>query len=183
MNRIFRRGRGNRVPDGTLVYPFLNPMDSTNDLPAGLFDGASMALGEIGPGQSSGIQVHPVVTVIIWVVHGDLRVKMKDPSASAPYRLDLRAEDGAVAAPGTFFQLINPGTDTTRVMYVVSPPYVFLQTPEKLVYDDAIVLDGNWETLASRRWRCPGARPDRVRAKRRKAIKEVARRKGSAKRL
>lgn len=56
MNRIFRRGQGNLVPDGTRVYPFLNPTDSTNDLPVGLFEGVSIALGEIEPGQSSRIQ-------------------------------------------------------------------------------------------------------------------------------
>jgi mannose-6-phosphate isomerase-like protein (cupin superfamily) len=184
MNRIFRKGRGNLVPDGTLVYPFLNPTDSTNDLPVGLFDDVSIALGEIGPGQSSKIQVHPAVTVIIWVVDGDLRLKMKDTGTPEPYCLELRTEDGALALPGTFFQLINPGRETCRLIYVVTPPYVFLETQGKLVYDDAIVVDCDWDTLAAQRYQSPGMdKPDAVQAKRRKAVRELCRRKGSAKRL
>lgn len=181
MNRVFRIGKGSRVPDGTIVHPFLNPTDSNNDLPIGLFDDVSIALGEIGPGQSSKIQVHPLVTVIIWVVHGDLRLRMKDTSAAEPYCLELRAEDGALAQPGTFFQLINPGSETCRLIYVVTPPYVFLETQGKLVYDDAIVVDCDWETLAAQQYQAPGmGKPGAMRAKRRKAIEELSRRKGSA---
>ncbi|MGH8631900.1 MAG: hypothetical protein ACREU7_14210 [Burkholderiales bacterium] len=68
-----------------------------------------------------------------------------------------------------------------RVLYIVSPPYVFLETDGKLVYDDAIVLGNDWETLAKQQWQSHALEnPDRVCAKRQNAIKELARRKGMA---
>lgn len=109
---------------------------------------------------------------------------MKDRGAPSPYSIELHAEDGAVALPGTFFQLINPGGEVCRVLYIVSPPYVFLETDGKLVYDDAIVLDTDWETLARQQWQPPSLpNPERVQAKRQSAIKELARRKGTAKQV
>lgn len=179
MNRVFRRGPGNRVPDGTMVYPYLNPTDSTNDLPVGLFDGVSMALGEILPEQTSKIQVHPLVTVVIWVISGRLNLKMKDREQPAAYLVELGPEDGAVALPGTFFQLINRQTEVCRVLYVVSPPYVFLQSADgKVHFDDAIVLDADWETLADQQWRPPSLQDlDQMTVERQNAIKELARRK------
>jgi hypothetical protein len=174
VNRIFRRGGGNVVPDGTLVYPFLNPADSTNDLPVELFDGASLALGEIRPKQASKIQMHPVVTLMLWVISGRLALKLKDSESEAPYVLELGAEDGAVARPGTFLQLINNADALCRVLYIVSPAYVFLQTNGKMVYDDAIVFDPDWEGLAREKWR-PAMVPDldRVRAAREEAIRKL----------
>jgi hypothetical protein len=153
VKRIFRRGRGTTVPDGTRVYPFLNPADSTSELPLDLFSGASVALGELQPGQSSKIHMHPLVTLMIWVVSGHLSLKLKDRLSNTPYTLKLRAEDGAVALPGTFLQLLNETRTSCRVLYVVSPAYVFLQVGRKILYDDAIVLDASWDELSRLRWR------------------------------
>jgi hypothetical protein len=95
------------VPDGTRVYPFLNPLDSTSGLALKLFSGVSVALGELRPGQASKIHMHPLVTMIVWVVSGRLSLKLKDPQSNTPYTLRLRGEHGAVVRPGTFLQLIN----------------------------------------------------------------------------
>lgn len=158
LNRIFRRGKGAIVPDGTRVYPYLNPLDSTSGLPAGLFGGASVALGVIRSRQRSRIQMHPLVTVIFWVVSGRLRIQLKD------HVLKLGPENGAVALPGTYLQLINPGARQCRVLYIVSPPYVFLKRKRKVVYDDAMVFGYEWDRLPR------PARLQDVRRARRKAL-------------
>jgi hypothetical protein len=158
VRRIFRRGRGAVAPDGTRVYPFLSPADSTSDLPLELFSGASVALGELRPGQASKIHMHPLVTMMIWVVSGRLSLRLKDRQSSAPYTLRLRAEDGAVALPGTFLQILNEAAAPCRVLYVASPAYVFLKMRRKILYDDAIVLDAGWDELMRLRWR-PAAIP------------------------
>lgn len=152
MKRILRRGRGTTVPDGTRIYPFLNPADSTSNLPLELFSGASVALGELPAGKASKIHMHPLVTMIVWVVTGRLSLTLKDRRSNKPYTLRLRAEDGALVLPGTFLQLINESRKPSRVLYIVSPAYVFLKARGKILYDDAIVFDTSWEQLARLRW-------------------------------
>jgi len=49
MNRIFAIDRGFKVPDGTIVFPFLNSKDSEIDLPWDLVEGFSISAGEIAP--------------------------------------------------------------------------------------------------------------------------------------
>jgi hypothetical protein len=131
VKRIFRRGRGTTVPDGTRIYPFLNPADSTSNLPLELFSGASVALGELPAGKASKIHMHPLVTMIVWVVTGRLSLTLKDRRSNKPYTLRLRAEDGALVLPGTFLQLINESRKPSRVLYIVSPAYVFLKARGK----------------------------------------------------
>lgn len=146
------------MPDGTRVYPYLNPLDSTSGLAPNLFGGASVALGVLRPRQRSQIHMHPLVIVIFWVASGRLRIKLKDAV------LNLGPEDGAVARPGTFLQLINPGARQCRVLYIVTPPYVFLKRKGRVVYDDAAVFGYDWDRL-------PPAPPLRnVRRARRKAL-------------
>jgi hypothetical protein len=182
MKRIFRPGQGIQVPDGTRVFPFLNPTDSTSGLPVGLFEGVSVAKGEIEARQSSKIQVHPLVTVIVWVAAGRLQLKMKDSVQPAPFVLELAAEDGAVALPGSFFQLINPSDAPCRVLYIVSPPYVFERMADgRPGYDDAVVLDAGWDALAAGAYRLPEtADAERMRAERARAIARIAGRNGRA---
>jgi hypothetical protein len=153
VKRIFRRGRGTTAPDGTRIYPFLNPADSTSRLRLALFSGASVALGELPAGKASKIHMHPLVTMIVWVVTGRLSLTLKDRRSNKPYTLRLRAEDGALVLPGTFLQLIAERRTPCRVLYIVSPAYVFLKARGKILYDDAIVFDKSWDQLARLRWR------------------------------
>ncbi|HSA89480.1 MAG TPA: hypothetical protein VLF42_06215 [Burkholderiales bacterium] len=161
------------MPDGTRVYPFLNPADSTNDLPPELSPGASVALGEVRPGHASKIHMHPFVTMIVWVMSGRLSLRLKDKQSRTPYTLRLRAGEGALALPGTFLQLLNGSRTSCRVLYIASPAYVFLKVKRKILYDDAIVVDAGWDELARLRWRAATAstlaalRAARVRALRR----------------
>ncbi len=62
MMKVFTISQGKKVPDGMVVYPFLNPKDSTNDLPWDLLD-VSIAAGDIAPDTASKIHVHPFVTL------------------------------------------------------------------------------------------------------------------------
>ena len=62
MNRVFNIKEGIRVPDGTIVYPFLNSKDSSSDLPFDLLEGFSISAGDISPNTHSKIHVMPLVT-------------------------------------------------------------------------------------------------------------------------
>jgi len=49
--------------------------------------------------------------------------------------------------------LINAADALCRVLYLVSPPYVFDKLVDQPpIYDDAIVFDENWQALAKLNW-------------------------------
>ena len=154
MNSVFSITEPFRVPDGTWVSPFLNAKDSQSDLPFDLLDGFSLAAGMIDPNSCSAIHVMPFVTQVTFVRSGSLAVKMKGPDDTEPYILRLAAEEAVLTEPGAFFQLINEGTESCEVLYIVSPAYVFEMSAEGAVlYDDAVVLDVGWDDLAATGWR------------------------------
>ncbi len=153
MNRLFTIENFVRVPDGTLVAPFLNSKDSNSGLPADLLEDISIAAGVIESGVRSKIHVMPLVTQITFVVQGTLEVRMKDSQSDAPYSQHLCAQQAVITKPGTFFQLINRSENACRVLYIVSPAYLFfLGDDGKLLYDDSIVLDESWSLLAAAAW-------------------------------
>ena len=160
VNRLFTIENFARVPDGTLVAPFLNAKDSNSSLPTDLLDDFSIAAGIIEARVSSKIHVMPAVTQVTFVLHGSLEIRMKDPSSNAPYSQFIVPHQAVLTRPGSFFQLINHSTDTPcQVLYIVSPAYVFLLAPDgSLVYDDAVVLDEDWQDLAAASWQ-PSALP------------------------
>lgn len=153
MKRVFSIDKGFTVGDGTFVYPFLNPKDMSQGLEWDLLEGFSIAAGDIGPGKTSKIHVHPIVTQVTWVVSGNITIKMKDSHQNEPYPLELQSQQAVLTQPGTFFQLINQSMENARVLYIVSPAYLF-ESDEggNTVYDDAIVLDRNWDQLAMTHW-------------------------------
>lgn len=159
-NRVFSIERGIRVPDGTLVYPFLNSKDRTSGLPWDLLDGLSVAAGEIEPSQSSKIHLMPVVSQVTFVLEGELEVRMKEPESPAPYTVRLKRHQAVLTKPYVFLQLINPSNRPTRVLYMVSPPYLFaIDSAGKIEYDDAIAFDQDWAGLEEANWRPEGV-PD-----------------------
>ena len=155
MNRIFKIGPMFAIPDGTKVCPFLNPLDSNEkDLSPQLLSGMSIAAGEIAPSVQSKIHLHPIVSQVTWVIEGRLRVMMKGVPDSAPYSLDLEPEQAALTPPKTFFQLINPSdASTVRVLYLTTPDYVFEMEGDRVNYDDAVILDQDWEQLTEQNWK------------------------------
>ena len=152
MKRVFRIIEPFRVPDGTLVSPFLNPMDSKSRLPIDILSGFSLAAGTIEPKSSSKIHIMPFVTQVTFVRRGALRVRMKGPHDENSYSRRLRADQAVLTAPGTFFQLINEGSELCEVLYILSPAYVFEKSGGEVVYDDSVVLEESWHSLKSNGW-------------------------------
>ena len=157
MKRILTVQKGNRVPDETIVFPFLNCKDATSNLPRDLLDDFSLAVGEIGSHQHSRIHVMPLVTQVTFVLQGYLEVRMKDPSHSKPYSLPLQTEQAVLTRPGTFLQFRNDDPAPCRVLYIVSPAYLLVIEDGKVVYDDAVVLEEDWNELERANWN-----PDRL---------------------
>jgi hypothetical protein len=156
VKRIFSIGKGGQVPDGTKVFPLLNCRDCTSSLPADLLEDFSLAVGEIEPHRHSKIHVMPLVTQVTFVLRGELEAWMKDGDQPAPYSLRLGAEQAILTRPGTFLQLRNPMPAPCRVLYMVSPSYVFLMEEGRVIYDDSVVLEEDWEALEGINWK-PGA--------------------------
>ena len=155
MNRIFAIGEGFPVPDGTTVHSILDAAALHHS--AGVWlEQLSVALGHIPPRTSSKIHLHPIVTQFTWVIAGELTVTMKDPDSDAPYSLDLTAEQAVITPPGTLFQLRNTRDAPCRVLYVVSPAFLFEIGPGgEVAYNDAVVLDLEWDELEAAGWSLP----------------------------
>jgi mannose-6-phosphate isomerase-like protein (cupin superfamily) len=154
MNRVFSIGAHFPIRDGTRIAPFLNSKDSTSGLPFDLLDGFSLASGEIRPGTSSKIHIMPHVTQVTFVRRGRVTVVMRDPGTESPYELPVEPEAAVLTRPGTFFQLLNRGTDNCEVLYIVSPAYVFVADGDD-EYDDSIVIDESWQDLEKAGWQPP----------------------------
>jgi mannose-6-phosphate isomerase-like protein (cupin superfamily) len=160
MNRVFAISSPFQVPDGTWVSPFLNAKDSESDLPFDLLDGFSLAAGTIEPSSSSRIHVMPLVSQVTFVRAGELAVRMKGTNDVQPYLLRLAPAEAVLTEPGVYFQLVNEGSEPCEVLYIVSPAYVFEMDGEgRILYDDALVLEEDWETLAESGWRTARALP------------------------
>lgn len=172
MNRVFHITQGFTIPDGTMVYPFLNSRDVTSGLPWDILDDISLAVGDIAPRSRSKIHVHPFVTLVTWVVSGTLQIRMKELENPIPFTVSLTPQQAAITRPGTFLQHINMTNELCRVLYIVSPAYLFV-TPEAEYegYDDAAVTDLDWEDVERQHWYFPAlANLDATREARARAI-------------
>lgn len=148
MNQLFRIEKPFQVPDGTMVSPFLNAKDIFSDLPFELLDGFSIAAGEVQPHVDSKIHILPVVTQVTFVFEGQVNIRMKESGQTEPYIIRVGPGEAVLTRPGTFFQLSNPFEHPCRVLYIVSPAYAFLVEDDKVLYDDAFVLERDWSELA-----------------------------------
>lgn len=153
MNKLFSIQNGINVPDGTVVYPFLNAKDSTSGLSWDLLDGFSLAAGDIAPHSFSKIHVMPHVTQVTFLLSGQLEIIMKDSLVDEPYPCHLATQQAVLTQPGTFYQLVNSSSSIARVLYIVSPAYVFdMDDAEQVRYDDAIALQESWLELSMLKW-------------------------------
>lgn len=154
MRKVFEQKKPFRVPDGTLVSPFLNAKDSESGLPFDLLDEFSVASGIIGPLVESKIQVLPFVTQVTYVLEGELTAIMREPGENSTYEVSCQVDQAIITKPGTFLQLINRSYSTLcRVLYIISPAYVFEKDAnDEVIFDDSIALDEDWETLAKQGW-------------------------------
>jgi hypothetical protein len=194
MNRLFEclDTKFFKVPDGTLVNPFLNPKDIMSGLPWDILDGLSIAAGYIEAGIVSEIHVHPFISQITVLISGSLDIKMKDPGNMDPLyqvRLNLPTRTGnpgfttaaILASPGTFFQLDNShGSEPAQVLYLASPSYIFEPgetTDAPPVYDDAVTMGRDWKRLADYNWNPPElSDPARSYASRQRTLQRLAKR-------
>ena len=154
MNRTFFIPEPFRVPDGTLVSPFLNANDSQSDLPFDLLSGFSLFAGIIEPMSSSKLHVMFFVTQVTFVRSGRLSTKMKGPQDADAYQLHLAEGQSVLTEPGALLQLINDTNDPCEALCIATPPYVFEMDGEgKVLYDDSVVLDNTGYELAQSNWR------------------------------
>jgi hypothetical protein len=156
LRKIYSMGKSVQVPDGTRVFSLLNCRDSTSGLPGNLLEDFSLAAGEIEPYRHSKIHVMPLVTQVTFVLQGKLEAWMKEADQPVPYSLRLEAEQAILTRPGTFLQFRNHTPAPCRVLYIVSPAYVFLMEEGRVAYDDSVVLEEDWEELEKINWK-PGA--------------------------
>ena len=152
MKKVFRIIEPFRVPDGTLVSPFLNPMDSMSKLAQNILSGFSLAAGVIEPKTGSKIHIMPFVTQVTFVRRGILEVQMKGPHDEESYSLHVRTDQAVLTEPCTFIQLINRESEPCEVLYILSPAYVFEKVGEQVIYDDSVALEESWQTLESQGW-------------------------------
>jgi mannose-6-phosphate isomerase-like protein (cupin superfamily) len=144
VNHVFSIRGGITVPDGTTVFPFLSPHDDTSGLGSALFEGFSMAAGEIAPGTASAIHVLPRSTQVTFVLAGSLTARMQG-EAAGPYTLRLSPHQACLTAPGERLQLANETDAPVRVLYIVSPAYHFETDAQGAVtHEDAVLLD-DWD--------------------------------------
>lgn len=153
MRRVFSAGTNFRVPDGTLVAPFFNPLDCLSGLPADLFSGFSVALGTIEAHSRSRIHLMPYVTQLTLVRQGSIEMRMKGAADTAPYTLKLQPDQAALTPAGTLLQLINDSPQDCSLVYVVSPSYLFEVRAGRVIYDDSLMLEEDWAALALKEWR------------------------------
>jgi mannose-6-phosphate isomerase-like protein (cupin superfamily) len=180
MNRIFKPRRYFTVPDGTGVSAFLNATDVTQeDVPWDALGEMSIASGRIGPRVHSWVHTHPAVTQVTYLNAGELTIRMKDPTDTEPYDLELQAGQAVVSQPGTLFQLRNDSEANADVLYIVSPSYVFEMEGDEVQHDDAILVARTWEELVAADYEVPAlevsayeARSRRAESKRRLALKK-----------
>ncbi|MBS0635378.1 MAG: cupin domain-containing protein [Verrucomicrobia bacterium] len=153
-NRVFKADNWITVPDGTRLSPFFNPKDCTSGLPWDLLDTVSLAMGEVAT--ESSIHIMPLVTQITFVLSGSLEVVIKEPDQMVAVTHTLKPQQAVLTKPGSFFQLRNKGSEPCRVLYIVSPAYLFeLDETQGVVYDDSFIVEETWQKLESLNWKLP----------------------------
>ena len=175
-DRVYTIEDGVEVPDKTMVFPILDPEQQRK---AGLeiFEPLSLAMGELEKGETSSIHVHPIIAHLTWVLSGQLQVKMKDQEHDEAYTIDVDTNQAVLTKAGTFFQLINRGVDTCKILYQCAPAFVFdMDQNGTVFYNDAIVLENyTWEKLKQMKWDIPELKEDieKIKKRRQEAIQRM----------
>lgn len=153
MDRVFGVRSLYRAPDGTLASSLLNCKDLLSGLPFNLLDGFSLSAGTLEPRWSSRISLMPFVAQVTFVRWGRMMAKMKGPEDREPYQLIAGHDQAVLTVPGTFLQLINPGDEPCDVLFIHSPAFLFEISNGKPIYNDRVVVEEDWDTLAASQWR------------------------------
>ena len=156
MEKIFHPSKHFKIPDDTLISPFLNPKDTMSELPFSIIDGFSLAHGIIPSESKSKIHIHPHVDQVTYVLSGRVILNMKGINDVNYYSINLEKNQCAISIGGEYFQLHNPFMEKCEVLYIVSPAYVFeVNDKEEVIYDDAIILEHTWNELENLNWQLP----------------------------
>ncbi len=148
MTDSYRPGNYLHLPDATQLSAFLNPTDSTSDVPWQLTGDVSIAAGVISPQSRSRVHVLPLVTQTTYVVSGSLELWMRAPDAAAPDRTLVDAGAAAVTPKGTLLQICNVTDAPAHVLYICSPSFVFEASEGSAPrYDDADIVADDWSEV------------------------------------
>jgi hypothetical protein len=171
MKHIFKVAKQYKIPDGTIVAPFMNPYDSNSTESITDINDISISEGIIEGFGKSKIQIFPYVNQITYVLEGKLKVIMKGQKDKGPYSLVITKNDSVITYKNEFLQLVNETSESCRVLYIVSPAYVYEIENGEVVYDDSIILDKSWEELKKANWKIDIKCYDKI--EREKAIKRI----------
>ena len=150
--------------DGTEVDAFLNATDGAQGrvLGRGAFGDVSVAVGRLAPGVRSAIHAHPVVTQLTYVLAGQLATRTQDAQDAPPREVFVNPGEALLTEPGALLELRNDGDEDVRVLYIVTPSYVVERDGDRVIYEDAVLLED---------WRGPLSAATRARAR---GVREAA---------
>lgn len=128
--------------DGTEIDAFLN---ATDGVPGAFGRGAlgdvSVAVGRLVPGMRSAIHAHPVVTQLTYVIAGQLTTRTQGAQDAPPREVMVNVGEALLTEPGNLLELRNDGAEDVRVLYIVTPSYVVERDGDRVIYEDALLLD------------------------------------------
>ena len=128
--------------DGTEVDAFLN---ATDGVPGAFGSGAlgdvSVAVGRLAPGVRSAIHAHPVVAQLTYVIAGQLATRTQDAQNAPPREVIVNAGEALLTEPGNLLELRNDGDKDVRVLYIVTPTYVVEREGDRVIYEDAVLVE------------------------------------------
>jgi hypothetical protein len=145
-------GKFFKIPDGTLVAPFLNSKSVTNKLPFNVLNGFSAAAGIIESKTNSKIHVLPHVTMATLVLEGEVLVTVHRKGKDQTEDLSLVKDQTLLTEPNTIIQWRNQSDRLAKVIYIVSPPYLFEKVGSEVIYDDSIMIEASWSKLEYVNW-------------------------------
>ena len=129
--------------DGTEVDAFLNATDGAPGgvLGSGALGDVSVAVGRLAPGVRSAIHAHPVVTQLTYVLAGQLATRTQDAQDAPPREVFVNPGEALLTEPGALLELRNDGDEDVRVLYIVTPSYVVERDGDRVIYEDAVLLE------------------------------------------
>jgi len=132
------------LPDKT----WLRNIFSNNDVSNEFVDKLSLSIGEISPQTKSSIHIHPFVTQVTFVLEGEVVVLSKQFNSLKKSMETLEKDECIITEPNTFYQVENKSQRLSKVLYVVTPSFLFIVNSDgTLKYNDALVLSDDWQYI------------------------------------
>jgi len=147
MNKVFESKGEFKIPDGTTISSLINPYDCNSENSNFKFDDLSITTGVIKALSKSKIQVLPFVNQITYILDGQIKAIMKGLNDDNQYEIIAKRDQAFITMKNEFLQLINENDIDVKVLYIVSPSYVFEEIDGKIIYDDSIIVDYEWNDL------------------------------------